>query len=121
MTLQRLSLGRGKRLDQPTDSTGHREFAGGGALAFVRHGAASWKSFYRLERATLEGALALAGAGQGQALLVTTHGPRSFASARRAFSLIAATRSAGHRCCRSLRTILARARRWWVSLSEPPR
>ncbi len=53
-----------------------------GALAFVRHGAASWRGFRVLERGLLEGAWGLTREGHGQTLLVALHGPRAFVDQR---------------------------------------
>ncbi len=81
MSLDRLALGRvalpAKSLADASVELGRR-----GALALVRHNTAGWRTFRVLERSVLEGALALARAGNGQTLFVALHGPRSFADRR---------------------------------------
>ena len=81
MSLDRLALGRvaapARSLADASVELGRR-----GALAFVRHNSAGWRTFRVLERSVLESALALARAGNGQTLFVALHGPRSFVDRR---------------------------------------
>jgi DNA-binding CsgD family transcriptional regulator/tetratricopeptide (TPR) repeat protein len=81
MSLDRLALGRvalpARSLADASVELGRR-----GALALIRHNTAGWRTFRVLERSALEGALALARAGNGQTLFVALHGPRSFVDRR---------------------------------------